>query len=250
MRTVDIVIRLKANHQEMKLEIGKSNNYSMFYTILENAIASHSADIVHKGDYFRYDQHLLPKDNNEFDTYVLFRDITLNDTDDDKLIWSALTKQVQTMKYPEVHEKNAHHQLIELSSTENVNTVIDTENTIGEDYEEVLVRISGTREELEFDPASTEANKILYDRLAKLIYNKEAEIMYKGPALVFEDNRDLFISPDDFSVYVLFRSGRDYNYESKELLWSNLANDLKTLSSITLYKSSEHYQVVLLTHNI
>lgn len=248
MRTVDIVIRLKNHNQEVELEIGNTNNYNAFYSTLQKAVASHSADIVHKGDYFRYDQDLLPKDNNEFCTYVLFRDITLNDTDDDTLLWNALNEQAQVMKYPEVREKNAHHQLIELSSTENTDIVIDTENTV-EDFEEVLVRISGTREELEFDTSGTEANKILYDRLAKLIYNKEAEIMYKGPLLVFEENRDLFISPDDFSVYVLFRSRRDYNYENKEQLWSNLANDLKVLSSITLYKSSEHYQVVLFTHD-
>jgi len=249
MRTVDIVIRLNGHQNELELEIGNTNNYTIFYSILQKAISNRSADIVHKGDYFRYDQHLLPKDNNEFNTYVLFRDITLNDTDDDELIWTALSDQAKTLKFPEVREKNVHHQLIELSSADNTEAVIDTENTIF-DFEEVLVRIPGKREELEFDPNSTEGNKILYDRLAKLIYNKEAEVMYKGPRLVFEENRDLFISPDDFSIYVLFRSRRDYNYENKEQLWNNLANDLKILSSITLYKSSEHHQVVLLTHEI
>ena len=247
MRTVDIVIRL--NHQEEpQLEIGKDNNYSSFYAILQTTIDSHSADIVHKGDYFRYDQHLLPKDNGKFDTYVLFRNITLNDTDDDKLIWDALNMQLQSQRYPEVREKNTHHQLIELSSLE-ANTVIDTENTI-QNFEEVLVRIPGTREELEFDTSGAEGNKILYDKLAKLIYNKEAEIMYKGPKLIFEENRDLFINPDDFSIYVLFRTRRDYNYENKEQLWNNLSNDLKTLSSITLYRASKNYQVVLFTHDI
>ena len=74
--------------------------------------------------------------------------------------------------------------------------------------------------------------------------------MYKGPRLVFEENRDLFISPDDFSIYVLFRSRRDFNYESKEQLWNNLSSDLKVLSSITLYKSAKNYQVILLTHDV
>lgn len=248
MRTVDIVIRLENQNQQIKLEIGNTNNYSAFYSVLQKAVKSHSADVVHKGDYFRYDQHLLPKDANEFNTYVLFRDINLNDTDDDALLWEALNQQIQVLRYPEVREKNTHHQLIELSSTQNEDIVVDTENTI-ENFEEVLVRIPGNREELEFDPSGTEGNKILYDRLAKLIYNKEAEIMYKGPKLVFEENRDLFINPDDFSIYVLFRSRRDYNYENNEQLWNNLANDLKVLSSITLYRSSEHYQVVLLTHD-
>lgn len=248
MKRVDIVIRLNDHKRQVELEIGKNNNYSIFYDILQNAITGHTADIVHKGDYFRYDQHLLPKDNGEFTTYVLFRDIAFNDTDDEKLLWQALNQQIQHQRYPEVREQNEHHQLIELSSLED-NSATDTANTI-EDFEEVLVRIAGTREELEFDPSGPEANKILYDRLAKLIYDKEAEIMYKGPKLIFEENRDLFISPDDFSIYVLFRTNRDYNYESREQLWNNLENDLKILSSITLYKSSEHYQVIMLTHDI
>ncbi len=248
MRTVDIVIRLNDHERGIELEIGKDKNYSIFYEILQNNISNHWADIVHKGDYFRYDQHLLPKDSSEYATYVLFRNITLNDTDDENLIWQALNQQLQNQRYPEVREQNEQHQLIELSSLED-NSIAESETTI-EDFEEVLIRITGTREELEFDPSGPEANKTLYDRLAKLIYDKEAEIMYKGPKLVFEENRDLFINPDDFSIYVLFRANRDYNYESREQLWNNLENDLKILSSITLYKSSEHYQVILVTNTI
>lgn len=244
MRTVDIVIRLD-HQQEPELEIGTNNNYDTFYDTLQKEIDNHSATVVHKGDYFRYDQHLLPKDNEKFSTYVLFRDITLNDIDDEKLLWASLGQQLQNQRYPEVRKKNAHHQLIELSSLEES---FSGAEPIIEDFEEILVRIEGTREELEFDPAGAEANKILYDKLAKLIYNKEAEIMYKGPRLVFEENRDLFINPDDFSMYVLFRSRRNYNYESQEQLWDNLTSDLKIFSSITLYKSAKHYQVILLTH--
>lgn len=247
MRTVDIVIRLNNNQHEPALEIGKDNNYSAFYGILNKTVDNRSASIVHKGDYFRYDHHLLPKDDNEFNTYVLFRDITVNDTDDEKLLWDALSQQLQNQRYPEIREKNEHHQLIELSSLEEGLAV--TEAPV-EDFEEILVRIAGSREELEFDSSGAEANKILYDKLAKLIYNKEAEIMYKGPKLVFEENRDLFINPDDFSIYILFRSRRDYNYESQEQLWDNLTSDLKILSSITLYKSAKHYQVILFTHDI
>jgi hypothetical protein len=247
MRTVDIVIRLNNHQNEPELEIGQDNNYSNFYTTLQKVIDTHGADVVHKGDYFRYGQHLLPKDTTQFNTYVLFRDITLNDIEDDKLLWDALAQQLQNQRYPEVREKNQHHQLIELSSLEE--NIADTENAV-DDFEEILVRIPGTREELEFDPTGAEANKILYDKLANLIYNKEAEIMYKGPKLIFEENRDLFISPDDFSIYVLFRSRRNYNYESKEQLWENLASDLKVLSSITLYKSAKNYQVILFTHEM
>jgi hypothetical protein len=232
----------------MKLEVEKANNYSAFHNILLNTINSRSADIIHKGDYFRYDQHLLPKDNGEFRTYVLFRDIVLNDTEDEGLIWDALNEHLQNHRFPEVREKNEYHQLIELSSLEE--SIADNSENSSEDFEEVLIRISGTREELEYDPSGAEANKILYDRLAKLIYDKEAEIMYKGPKLIFEENRDLFINPDDFSTYVLFRSKRDYNYENNEQLWNNLESDLKVLSSITLYKSSKNYQVILLTHEI
>jgi hypothetical protein len=248
MRTVDIVIRLKSSQHEPELEIGKDNNYSSFLNTLQKIISSHSADIIHQGDYFRYGQHLLPKDNDEFNTYILFRNITLNDTDGQELIWDALAQQLQDRRFPEVREKNKHHQLIELSSLEE--DLANYNENPEQDFEEVLVRIEGNREELEFDPASAEANKILYDRLAKLIYNKEAEIMYKGPRLIFDQNRDLFISPDDFSIYVLFRSRRDYNYESKEQLWENLSSDLKVLSSITLYRSAENYQVLLFTHDV
>jgi len=73
-------------------------------------------------------------------------------------------------------------------------------------------------------------------------------IVFAKLLLIFEENRDLFINPDDFSMYVLFRTRRDYNYESREQLWDNLAGDLKVLSSITLYKSEKNYQVILLTH--
>lgn len=70
--------------------------------------------------------------------------------------------------------------------------------------EEILVRVPGRRKELEFDGLYPEANNILYNKLTKLIYDKEAEVMYKNPRLDFKDNRDLFISPDDFLMYVLF----------------------------------------------
>ncbi|MDV6167156.1 hypothetical protein R1T16_01890 [Flavobacterium sp. DG1-102-2] len=245
MRTVDIVIRLSSHQRESQLEIGTNNNHDTFYNALQKEVDSQSATIVHKGDYFRYDQHLLPKDDNEFNTYVLFRDITLNDTDDEQLLWNTLSRQLQYQRFPEIREKNAHHQLIELSSLEE--DLAGTEAPV-ENFEDILIRIPGTREELEYDPAGAEANKILYDKLAKLIYDKEAEVMYKGPRLIFAENRDLFINPDDFSMYVLFRTRRDYNYESKEQLWENLAGDLKILSLITLYKSEKNYQVMLLTH--
>jgi hypothetical protein len=54
------------------------------------------------------------------------------------------------------------------------------------------------------------------------------------------------ISPDDFSMYVLFRSRRNYNYESKAELWEHLTSDLKSRSSITLLKFAENYQVFYL----
>lgn len=246
MRTLDIVIRLNGHQEQMEMTVEKNNNYSTFFNRLQKAIDSQAADLVHKGDYFRYDQHLLPRDDNNFATYVLFRDITLNDTDNDQLLWAVLKEYIQTHKFPEIREKNEHHQLIELSSVEGVDIFNDSK-TDTENFEDILVRIPGSRDVLEFDLSGSENNKILYDKLVKLIYDKEAEIMYKGPKLIFEDNRDLFISPDDFSIYVLFRSKRDFNYESKELLWSNLTKDLKTHSSITLYKSAENYQVVLFT---
>lgn len=246
MRTIDIVIRLNGSKQQMEMTIEKSNNYNTFFDRLQTAIDSRMSDVVHKGDYFRYDQNLLPRDDNNFVTYVLFRDITLNDPDDDQVLWTALEEHIKTHKFPEIREKNEYHQLIELSSVEGADIFNDSK-TDTEAFEDILVRIPGSREVLEFDPSGSENNKILYDKLVKLIYDKEAEIMYKGPKLVFEDNRDLFISPDDFSIYVLFRSKRDFNYESKELLWSNLTRDLKTHSSITLYKSAENYQVVLFT---
>jgi len=116
----------------------------------------------------------LPKDDNEFNTYVLFRDITLSDTDDEQLLWNTLSRQLQYQRFPEIREKNAHHQLIELSSLEE--DLAGTEAPV-ENFEDILIRIPGTREELEYDPAGAEANKILYDKLAKLIYDKEAEVM-------------------------------------------------------------------------
>ncbi|RWX00567.1 hypothetical protein [Flavobacterium cerinum] len=244
MRTLDIVIRLNGHQEQMEMTVEKNTNYSTFFNRLQKAIDSQAADIVHKGDYFRYDQHLLPKDDNNFATYILFRDITLNDTDNDQMLWAVLKEYIQTNKFPEVREKNEHHQLIELSSVE---SIVSNNTTIAEDIEEILIRIPGSRELLEFDPSSSENNKILYDKLVKLIYDKEAEIMYKGPKLIFADNRDLFISPDDFSIYVLFRSKRDFNYENKDLLWSNLTSDLKTHSSITMYRAAKNYQVILFT---
>lgn len=245
MRTVDIVLRLHSS--EPKLEIGTDNNYAGFYNELQKEIDNRSADIVYKGDYFRYDQHLLPKDISGFATYALFRGITVNDVDDNTLLWNALSLQLASQRYPEIREKNAHHQLIELSSLEED---LSGSDSPVDNFEEIMVRIPGTREELEFDPSGAEANKILYDKLSQLIYNKEAEVMYKGPKLIFEDNRDLFISPDDFSMYVLFRSGRNYNYESKAELWEHLTNDLKSRSSITLLKSAKNYQVLLFSHDV
>ncbi len=248
MRTYDIAIRLHNRNDIPKLEIGNSGNYADFYRQLLQAIATRNADIVHKGDYFRYDQHLLPKEDEGFTTYVLFRELTLTDSNDDDAIWDTLGREARRLDFPEVREHDHHHQLIELASAAD----FSNEDPGGEEdaeREEILVRIAGSREELEFDPAGAEGNTILYDRLAKLIYDKEAEIMYKGPKLIFDDNMDLFINPDDFSVYVLFRSERSSNYEDNELLWSNLASDLKVLSSITLLRSADHYQVLLFTHS-
>ncbi|MCO6149465.1 hypothetical protein [Flavobacterium sp. NRK1] len=248
MRTVDIVIRLKGHQQEMELEIGERINNGIFYAQVQKAVADQAAVIVYKGDYFRYDQNLLPHDDKEFSTYVLFRNIVLNDTDDNDLIWQSLAEHLKNERFPEVREKNSHHQLIELSSLNEDFAFQDKNNT--ENFEDILVRVPGTREELEFDPSGPEANKILYDKLAKLIYNREAEIMYKGPRLIFEENRDLFINADDFSIYVLFRSDRDYNYENNEQLWNNLKSDLMILTSISLYKSADNYQVILFKHDL
>ena len=160
----------------------------------------------------------------------MFRNITLNDTDSDASVWNALSEQIHDLIYPEIREHNSKHQLIEMSIPENEIMTNNYNQVSSENFEEILVRIPGTREELEFDGLTPEANNILYNRLAKLIYDKEAEIMYKGPRLDFDDNRDLFINPDDFSMYVLFTSTRDYRYEDKELLWQNLSNDLKERS--------------------
>lgn len=246
MRTNDIVIRLHGEDAP-KLEIGNSDNYADFYRHLQQSISSRNADIVHKGDYFRYDQHLLPKDGDGFMTYVLFRELTLNDSGDDSAIWGILANEANRLDFPEVREHNEHHQLIELSAASDFND--DLTDDKDQDREEILIRIPGSREELEFDPSGTEGNTILYDRLAKLIYDREAEIMYKGPKLIFEDNRDLFINPDAFSVYILFRSDRSSNYDDNDSLWANLASDLKVLSSITLLRLAPAYQVLLFTHS-
>jgi hypothetical protein len=247
MRTFDIVLRLHNHQQEIEPEVGKPDRYIAFNDHLHKQIANRAGDIVYKGDYFRYDQHLLPKDADSFSAYVLFRNITLESPDDGDHIWQILLNESQTRNFTETREKNNHHVLIELSSFSEIAGGNATDGIT--DTEEILIRIPGTREELEFDAAGPEGNKILYDKLAKLIYDKEAEVMYKGPRLIFEDNTDLFISPDDFSVYVLFRSGRSSDYESREQLWANLEADLKVLSSITLLRSAEDYQVILITHN-
>lgn len=242
MRTTDIVIRL--NDQLQKLEIGKPGNYPDFYNRLRQAIVQRTADIVHKGDYFRYGQHLLPANTNGFTTYVLFRNIILEESNEDTL-WLLLKEEAERLDFPEIREENSHHQLIELSSLLDYPEKIIPDN---KNIEDILIRIAGDREIFEFDPTGPENNTILYDKLAKLIYDKEAEIMYKGPKLVFEDNKDLFINADDFSIYVLFRSGINSNYENNELMWSNLTADLKVLSLITLLKSTKNYQILLFTH--
>lgn len=245
MRTTDIVLRLH-DQQLKKLEIGKPDDYRGFYNSLLHAIVQRKADIVHKGDYFRYGQHLLPSDTdtNDFITYVLFRDITLEGHDEAGL-WTVLEKEAHRLDFLEIRETNDHHQLIELSAlTDNSEDSTDS-NT--ENSEDILIRIPGNKEILEFDPTGAEGNAILYSKLAKLIYDKEAEIMYKGPKLIFEDNKDLFINADAFSMYVLFRSERNTNYEEKELIWSNLAANLRMPSSITLLKSAENYHVLLFT---
>ncbi|PZR22608.1 MAG: hypothetical protein DI539_05135 [Flavobacterium psychrophilum] len=245
MRTTDIVIRLNGQ-QVPELKIGNPQNYPLFYSELRNAISLQQGDIVHKGDYFRLDHHLLPKDDKGYTTYALFRDINLTENDDDAGLWEQLENQLEYLNYPEIRESATHHQLVELSTLPEADRNIRLqEEAVSED---VLVRIAGTREQLEFDPLVGEGNKILYDRLAKLIYDREIEIMYKGPKLNFDENRDLFINSDEFSIYILFRSRRDSNYEDNELLWSNLGNDLKVLSKITLLKSSKDYQVLLFTH--
>lgn len=243
MRTTDIVLRLQGQ-QVPKLEIGKSDNYADFYNALHKAIDHRSADIVYKGDYFRLDHHLLPEDTDNFNTYTLFREIVLDDGANDAM-WEQLKNEAKRSYFPEIRQEDKHHQLVELSTLPDFNKTM-LEEMVSED---VLIRIAGTREELEFDPAGAEGNKILYDRLAKLIYDREVEIMYKGPKLILDENNDLFINSDDFSIYVLFRSPRSSNYEDNELLWSNLNSDLKVLSAISLMRSADNYQVLLFTHN-
>lgn len=243
MRTTDVVLRLNGL-QVPKLEIGNSDNYSAFYNALHQSINQHTADIVYKGDYFRLDRHLLPEDTNAYRTYALFREITLNDETDDA-IWQQLKNEVDRLYFPEIRAENENHQLIELSILSDSNKGV-LEETVSED---VLIRISGSREELEFDPISVEGNKILYDRLVRMVYDKEVEIMYKGPKLILEENSDLFINADEFSIYMLFRSPRSSEYDDNELLWSHLSDDLKVLSSITLMRSAKNYQVLLLTHD-
>lgn len=243
MRTTDIVLRLHGQ-QVPKLEIGKSDNYADFYNALHQAIDHRSADIVYKGDYFRLDHHLLPEDTDNFTTYTLFREVVLDDEANDA-IWEQLKNEAKRSYFPEIREENTHHQLVELSILPDINKTM-LEEIVSED---ILICIAGTREELEFDPAGAEGNKILYDRLAKLIYDREVEIMYKGPKLILDENNDLFINSDDFSIYVLFRSPRSSDYEDNELLWSNINSDLKVLSAISLLRSAENYQVVLFTHN-
>lgn len=242
MRTTDIVLRLHG-HDAPRLEIGNLDNYQSFYDSLRKAVTLRRADVVHKGDYFRMDQHLLPEGNERFTTFVLFREVTLDDDGDDAL-WHILETEASRLDFPEVRETDTNHQLIELAALPAFN---DEPAPNGEnEAEDILVRIGGTRAELEFDPSGAEGNAILYDRLAKLIYDKEAEVMYKGPRLELDENRDLFYSDDDFSVYVLFRSGQSYLYEDTERLWSHLASALREPSSATLLRAADNYQVVLL----
>lgn len=246
MRTVDIVLRIQGHEDQIVLTIGDNKNYDSFYRLLGQAIAGKSATIVHKGDYFRYDHHLLPIDLEPYSTYVLFRNVVLNDPDNDDAVWGVLTEALRHLDFPEVRESEGGHQLIELSSmADELNTTAGKELP---EFEDILIRIPGSREELEFDPAGAESNKFLYDRMAKLIYDRDAEVMYKGPKLIFEENRDLFFHSDAFSTFVLFRSRRDSNYDDSDQLWANLAGDLKTLSRITLYRTADNYQVLLLTH--
>lgn len=248
MRTTDIVIRLHEWKEPIKLEIGNAENYSSFYEQLIMALQTQSADIVHKGDYFRFDQNLLSMDTDGYATFVLYREIAPVD-DTDEALWEMLLEQTHRLQFPAIREHNAHHQLIELSSLDSLSS--DGPLDFGQEAatEEILIRIPGSRDELEFDPAGAEGNAILYNKLVKLIYDREAEVMFKGPKLVFEENRDLFINADNFSVYVLFRARRSSNYEDNAMLWSHLESDLKTLSSITLLRSGEHYQVLLFTHD-
>jgi len=246
MRTVDIVLRIQGNEDQLGLTIGDNRNYESFYRLLGQAIAHRSATIVHKGDYFRYDHHLLPKDLEPYSTYVLFRNMALDDPDNDDAVWGVLAEASRSLDFPEVREKENRHQLIELSSM--ADELNSTAATTLPEFEDILIRIPGSREELEFDPAGAEANKFLYDRMAKLIYDRDAEVMYKGPILIFEENRDLFFHSDAFSTYVLFRSQRDSDYDDSDQLWANLAGDLKTLSRVTLYRTADNYQVLLLTH--
>jgi hypothetical protein len=243
MRTNDIVLRLMSPDMP-KLEIGKPENYGDFYRSLKEAISLRRAEIVYKGDYFRYDNHLLPRNDEGFTTYVLFREIT-PDEDDEQSVWRILDSEASRLGFPEIRESDGHHQLVELSSLSLVSPDTLTHEV---EWEDILVRIGGTKAELEFDPAGAEGNAILYDRLAKLIYDKEAEIMYKGPKLILDENRDLFFNDDEFSIYVLFRSQRSSEYDDRELVWANLASDLREPSSITLLRSADNYQVVLLTH--
>ncbi|MGQ2985001.1 hypothetical protein [Flavobacterium sp.] len=245
MRTNDIVLRLMSRDIP-QLKIGKPENYANFYRSLKEAISLRMADLVYKGDYFRYDHHLLPRHDDGFSTYVLFREIT-PDEDDDGSLWRILESEASRLDLPEIRESDGHHQLIELSSLPSINS--DTLYNNEQEWEDILVRIGGTRAELEFDPTGAEGNAILYDRLAKLVYDKEAEIMYKGPRLILDENRDLFFNDDEFSIYVLFRSQRSSVYEDRELVWANLASDLKEPSTITLLRSADNYQVVLLSHD-
>lgn len=248
MRTTDIVIRLHDSQDVPKLEIGQPQNYGTFYQELARAIQTQSADVVHKGDYFRHGQHLLPRDEAGYATFVLFRELTLEDIQaGDDAFWDILLAEVHRLDFPEIKEKEAHHQLIELSPAQ-VASDGSPEPEIAGLTEEILLRIPGSREELEFDPTGPEGNSILYDKLAKAIYDRDAEVMFKGPRLIFEENRDLFINADAFSVYVLFRAKRSSDYEDQAMLWSHLEADLKALSFITLLRSGATYQVLLFTH--
>ena len=246
MRTTDIVLRLHEEAGAPKLEIGNSGNYDVFYDRLQQAIVARSADIVHKGDYFRLDRHLLPEDTGSFTTYVLFREITLDEAAEDEAVWDLLAENARRLDFPEMREQDSQHQLIEFSRLVDLG---DDSQEMEDTVEDILIRIAGSREELEFDTAGAEGNKILYDRLARLIYDREAEIMYKGPGLVLDENRDLFYNDDEFSVYVLFRAKRSSAYDDNDILWSRLAEDLKAPSSITLLRTAADHQVVLFTNN-
>lgn len=242
MRTFDIVIRLPKHTPTLK--IGDNAHYATFLAIVSNTLTEAKADIVYKGDYFRHDRHLLPHDEGGFNSYALFRRITLIDSESDLEIWESLAEAGKYMTFPEIRETDDHHQLVELSDM----TIfeINDSNASQQEQQDILIRIAGDREELAFDPVNREANTTLFGKLAREVYDREAELMYVGPRLNPEEHPDLFIHADEFSSYIILRMNNNDHSEEPALQWERIERTLRQKADLTMLRSEDHYQLLML----